>query len=187
MNGGLIIGTLDGANVEIAQEIGPANMFIFGAEAHEVPALRLARKTKPAEPYFPGLATVIQQIEAGKFGPIDDVTPILRSLQWENDFYLLSYDFPLYVKAQEEIDHVYAVPSEWTRRCILSVAGMAKFSTDRTMEEYSREIWNIAPCRRLAPVADAIGRARSFPSLEAPVVGTMSKAHSSSHSHHHKH
>jgi len=156
---------------------------IFGAEAHEVPALRLARKTKPAEPYCPALVKVIDQIAAGKFGPIDDVTPILLSLQWENDFYLLSYDFPLYVTAQEEIDRTYLAPAEWTRRCILSVAGMAKFSTDRTMEEYSREIWNIAPCRRIAPVADAIGRVRSFPSLETPIPGTMGKAHS----HHHEH
>ena len=99
MNGGLIIGTLDGANVEIAQEIGTANMFIFGAEAHDVPALRLARKTKAAEPYCAALTTVIGQISSGKFGPIDDVTPILKSLEWENDFYLTSYDFPLYMKA----------------------------------------------------------------------------------------
>lgn len=146
-------------------------------------ALRLARKTKPAEPYCPALAAVIDQISAGQFGPIEDVTPVLKALQWENDFYLLSYDFPLYAKAQDDIDRTYQNPAEWTRRCILSVAGMAKFSTDRTMEEYSREIWGIAPCRRVAPVADAMGRARSFPSLEAPLPGTLAKAHA----HHHKH
>ena len=76
---------------------------------------------------------------------------------------------------------MYQVPAEWTRRCILSVAGMAKFSTDRTMEEYSREIWDIAPCRRVAPVADAMGRSRSFPSLEEPLPGTLVKAHVSKH------
>ena len=182
MNGGLIIGTLDGANVEIAHEIGNSNMFIFGAEAHEVPGLRLARKTKPAEPYCAALTKVIGQIAAGKFGPIDDVAPILKSLDWEHDFYLTTHDFPLYLKAQEDIDLVYRNPSEWTRRCIISVASMAKFSTDRTMAEYSSEIWDISPCRRVAPVAEAMGRARSFPQLDTILPGTMTKAH---HAHHH--
>jgi hypothetical protein len=168
---------MDGANVEIAAEINRANMFIFGAEAHEVPALRLARKTTPAQPYCRELTTVIDQIAAGQFGPVDDVAPILANLKWEADFYLTSHDFPLYLRAQEEIDRVYRNQAEWTRRCILSVAGMAKFSTDRTMEEYSKDIWGIEPCRRLAPVADSMSRSRSFPALQAPALGGLPKAH----------
>ena len=100
MNGGLIIGTMDGANIEIAAEIDRECMFIFGAEAHEVPALRLARKTTPAQPYCKELVQVMADIAAGKFGPTDDVAPLLTNLKWENDYYLVSHDFPLYLKVR---------------------------------------------------------------------------------------
>jgi len=165
MNGGLIIGTMDGANVEIAQEIDADNMFIFGALAPEVAALRADRRSKPARPYAPELQSVLDLLASGKFGPMDDVGAILNTLRWENDWYLVGHDFPLYCKAQEEVDRVYRDRAEWTRRTILSVAGMGKFSTDRTITEYAREIWNISACSRPRPVTDAMGRARSFPAL----------------------
>jgi glycogen phosphorylase len=163
MNGGLIIGTLDGANVEIAQEIDRENIFIFGAEAHEVPVLREERTNgSPARPLCPELAAVVADISSGKFGPLDDVQPILDSLRWERDWYLVGHDFPLYLEAQAEVDKTYADQSEWTRRTILSVAGMGKFSTDRTINSYAQEIWNIVPCHRPRPVADTAS-GRSFP------------------------
>jgi starch phosphorylase len=170
MNGGLIIGTMDGANIEIAAEIDRENMFIFGAEAHEVPALRATRRTKAAQPYCPELTRVMDDMAAGKYGPMDEVAPLLNTLKWENDYYLVSHDFPAYLKAQEAVDATYRDAGEWTRRSILSTAGMGKFSTDRTIEEYARDIWHITPCRRLAPVTDAMGRARSFPSLVSPAL-----------------
>ena len=100
MNGGLIVGTMDGANIEIASEIDRENMFIFGAEAHEVPALRLARKTQPAQPYCPELLQVLDDLQRGKFGPQDDVAPLLAGLAWEADYYLTSHDFPLYLEVR---------------------------------------------------------------------------------------
>ena len=165
MNGGLIIGTLDGANVEIAQEIERDNIFIFGAEAYEVPALRAERAAAPPRPYCAALEAVLADLRAGTYGPAEDVGPLLDTLRWSADWYLVSHDFPAYVAAQEEVDAAYADAADWTRRTILSVAGMGKFSTDRTIDAYAREIWGIVPCRRPRPVTDAVTRSRSFPAL----------------------
>ncbi len=177
MNGGLIIGTMDGANIEIAMEIDAENMFIFGAEAHEVPGLRADHHSKPEVPPCPQLQAVLDDIKGGAFGPIDDVGPLLNTLRWENDYYLVAHDFPMYVAAQERVDAVYRDAADWTRRSILSTAGMGKFSTDRTIDEYAREIWGIEPARRHAPVTDAMGRVRSFPSLVDGPAGAGAGGH----------
>jgi glycogen phosphorylase len=170
MNGGLIIGTMDGANVEIAQETDAENHFIFGALAEEVNGLRADRRNqkssgRPAPPHSPELQGVINELSSGKFGPLDDVGPILSTLEYGNDWYLTAHDFPSYVKAQEEVDRVYRNQVEWARRSILTVAGMGKFSTDRTIAEYARDIWRISACRRPKPVTDSMGKVRSFPQL----------------------
>ena len=89
MNGGLIIGTMDGANVEIAEEIGSENMFIFGATAQEVPVIRASRERRPMSP---DLAAVVDEIRKGTFGPPDMYGPILHSLT-DADYYLVAYDF----------------------------------------------------------------------------------------------
>ena len=171
MNGGLIIGTMDGANIEIAAEIDRECMFIFGAESHEVPGLRMARKTEAPTPPCPQLAAVLEDLASGLYGPAEEVAPLLATLRWENDYYLVAHDFPSYCAAQEAADACFARPAEWTRRSIISTSGMAKFSTDRTMDEYARDIWRIAPCRRSEPVTDNMGRTRSFPSLMPGALG----------------
>ena len=171
MNGGLIIGTMDGANIEIAHEIGNENMFVFGALTPEVAALRaefrhgsgVAPRQLCAE-----LQAVARDLEAGKFGPREDVDPLLSTLEWGNDYYLVGFDFPDYMRAQADVDRVYADQDEWARRSILSVAGMGKFSTDRTIDEYAREIWQIAPAPRGGPISDSVGKSRSFPALTGP-------------------
>lgn len=170
LSGGLIIGTMDGANVEIVQETDPELHFIFGALASEVPELRADRRTqkssgRAAPAHCPELQGVIADLSAGKFGPLDDVGPILSTLEYGNDWYLVGHDFPSYLKAQEDVDRVYRQPTEWARRSILTVAGMGKFSTDRTIAEYARDIWRISACRRPRPVTDAMGKVRSFPQL----------------------
>ena len=170
MNGGLIIGTMDGANIEIAAEIGHDNMFVFGASKDEVKALRAERRPDSGvepRPLGPELQAVVADLDAGKFGPREDVAPLLSTLQWQNDYYLTGHDFKDYLRAQADVDRVFADPAEWTRRSILSTAGMGKFSTDRTIDEYAREIWGIAPCPRTMPVADAVGKSRSFPALSS--------------------
>ena len=168
MNGGLIIGTMDGANIEIASEIGNENMFVFGALKDEVTSLRSDRRPGSGvahRPHCAELQSVIRDLESGKYGPAGDGNPLLDTLKWENDYYLVSDDFKSYLAAQLEVDRVFSDQVEWTRRSILSTAGMGKFSTDRTIDEYAREIWEIQPCPRSSPTMDANSKVRSFPAL----------------------
>lgn len=171
MNGSLILGTMDGANIEIASEIDQSNMFIFGAEANEVPELRHALRFKSGKQTeeckeFDG---VLQSIKEGKYGSYEDNKPILDSLKWENDYYLLRHDFKSYIEANEKVDAAYNDQHNWTRKTILSAAGMGKFSTDRTIREYAKDIWKIEQCRRPEP-AESVegmgGRVRSFPQFD---------------------
>jgi len=156
MNGCLIIGTLDGANVEIAQEIGKENIFIFGAKANEISELR-KKVSSGAIPFDPRFSAVLVEIEKGTFGDAKIFDSILKALKG-GDYYLLSVDFPSYISAQEEVDRVYVKPEEWTRKSILSVAGSGKFSSDRTIQEYAEKIWNIKPVRRPGPVSISVER-----------------------------
>jgi starch phosphorylase len=157
MNGGSIIGTMDGANIEIAEECGADNLFIFGALTPAVEGLRRERRERPAREYSPALRAVLGDLEAGLYGPLDDVGPLLSTFKWENDFYLVTHDFDDYCRAQSQVDTVYRDKREWTRRSILCTAGMGKFSTDRTIDEYAREIWGLKPARRAEPVSGGWG------------------------------
>merc|ERR1712216_157831 len=147
MNGGLIIGTMDGANVEIAEEIGEENMFIFGALAHEVPKLRTERADLKVDDRF---AHVVRLISSGEFGYADFFTPIVDAVQG-SDYYLVANDFPAYLRAQDAVDRTYKNSSIWTRMSIMSVAGCGKFSSDRTIRQYATEIWGVEPCERPRP------------------------------------
>jgi len=147
LNGALTIGTLDGANVEMAEEIGAENMFIFGLTADEVEAKRQSGynpRTYIGE--SPALKEILEMIAAGVFAPTERgiFQPILDELL-NVDKYFVCADFEAYVKKQQEVDKVYCDKAEWTRRAILNVARMGKFSTDRTMKEYAEEIWGIKP------------------------------------------
>lgn len=142
MNGSLIVGTLDGANVEICQEIGAENMFVFGAKAHEVGDLRdrmrrgeIARNVR--------LQRVFSLIDKGVFGPPELFIPVLESISGERDFYLVTADFPSYLEIQEEIDRVYTDRYEWTKRSVLSSVRCGKFSSDRTIQQYASDIWRV--------------------------------------------
>lgn len=145
MNGSLIIGTMDGANVEIAEEIGKENMFIFGASAEEVPRLRMEREHFQPHPQFQHAVNLIQ---SGLFGWGDFFQPIVDSISGGRDVYLLANDFVSYLEAQENIDKEWKNSSSWTRKSILSTAGTGKFSSDRTIQEYAEDIWKVDPCPR---------------------------------------
>ena len=131
MNGCLIIGTMDGANVEIAEEIGKQNMFIFGVSADAVPSLRRDRATWKVDPRF---HAVVDTIRKGFFGWADYFAPILSSITGA-DYYLLGVDFGGYLDAQDRVDAAYRDKDKWTRMSILSTAGSGKFSSDRTIRE----------------------------------------------------
>ena len=147
LNGALTIGTLDGANVEMAEEIGAENMFIFGLTADEVETKRQSGynpRTYIGE--SPALKEILEMIAAGVFAPTERgiFQPILDELL-NVDKYFVCADFEAYIRKQQEVDKVYRDKAEWTRRAILNVARMGKFSTDRTMKEYAEEIWGIKP------------------------------------------
>jgi starch phosphorylase len=147
LNGALTIGTLDGANIEIMEEVGRENIFIFGMNAEQVGSLKGAGY-RPLDYYYrnPELKQTIDQIGNGTFSPGDRglFKPIVDSLLG-NDTYLLLADYASYMACQEEVDKLYQHPSEWARISILNTAGMGKFSSDRTIAEYAGEIWGVKP------------------------------------------
>ncbi|GFO60374.1 alpha-1,4 glucan phosphorylase [Geomonas silvestris] len=148
LNGALTIGTLDGANIEIMEEVGRDNIFIFGLTAAEVAELK-NRGYNPKEYYNSNLELrrVLDMISSGFFSPgaPDLFHPITDSLLNLGDHYMLLADYASYVKCQEQVSELFLNQDEWTRRAILNSAGMGKFSSDRTIEEYAREIWGIKP------------------------------------------
>eukprot|EP00762_Andalucia_godoyi_P005294 ANDGO_06738.mRNA.1 Glycogen phosphorylase 1 len=142
MNGSLIIGTLDGANVEIREEIGAENMFVFGAKAHEIQDVR-DKMRRNEIPKHPRLQRVLALIDRGVFGPAELFVPVIDSITSPNDFYLVQADFASYLEQQSEVDRVYLDRYEWNRRSILSSVRSGKFSSDRTIHEYAKEVWKI--------------------------------------------
>jgi len=154
LNGALTIGTLDGANVEMRESVGAENIFIFGNTTEEVDALR-------AQGYQPGriveqdaeLKTVLEQIRDGAFSPDEKnrFQGIYDALVQWGDHYLLLADYASYVATQIEVDRLYRQPEAWTRKAILNVAGMGGFSSDRTIAEYAREIWQAQPVNLAVP------------------------------------
>ncbi|GMJ15505.1 alpha-glucan phosphorylase 2, Arabidopsis thaliana alpha-glucan phosphorylase 2 [Hibiscus trionum] len=146
LNGCLIIGTYDGANVEIREEIGEENFFVFGARADQVPRLRKERENGMFKP-DPRFEEAKQLIRSGAFGNYD-YTPLLDSLEGNSgDVFLLGHDFSTYLDAQARVDDAYMDPKRWVKMSILSTAACSNFSSDRTVAQYAKEIWNIQQCR----------------------------------------
>ncbi|CAI9106908.1 OLC1v1006155C1 [Oldenlandia corymbosa var. corymbosa] len=149
LNGCLIIGTLDGANVEIREEIGEDNFFLFGAQAEEVSQLRKDRENGLFKP-DPRFEEAKQFIRSGAFGSYD-YNPLLDSLEGNSgygrgDYFLVGHDFPSYIDTQAKVDEAYKDRKRWIKMSILSTAGSGKFSSDRTISQYAKEIWNIKDC-----------------------------------------
>ena len=141
MNGGLIIGTWDGANIEIAEEVGQENIFMFGARANEV-----AHYREHPRPLSPKLESVLAAIDSGVFGNPEIFAFVINQFRSGQDFYLVCHDFESYVETQERIDALWRNPVEWATRTIRCVARMGKFSSDRSINEYATQIWNLQPC-----------------------------------------
>jgi starch phosphorylase len=145
MNGALTIGTLDGANVEIRDAVGAENIFIFGLTTEEVLA-RVAAGYVPSEVVerAPRLKEVLDAIAGGVFSKDEPARfkPIVDSLTSQDRFLLLA-DHASYWKAQDDVDTVYLDRAEWTRRAILNVARMGRFSSDATIRDYAKDIWGV--------------------------------------------
>lgn len=149
MNGALTIGTLDGANIEIRDEVGADNFFLFGLNTHEVREMRAAGYT-PYHFYHadPHLREVIDLIRSGFFARGDGelFRPLVDNLLG-SDPYLALADFDAYIKCQAQVGEAYQDPLRWTRMSILNAARSGKFSSDRTIREYSQELWKAEPVK----------------------------------------
>lgn len=147
LNGALTIGTLDGANVEIKEEVGDENIFIFGLTTPQVAEVK-ANGYKPRDYYNNNseLKQVLDMIAEGYFS-IDEPAryQVIVDNLLNNDQYLLLADYASYIEAQERVGKLYQHQDDWTRMSILNVANMAKFSSDRAIGDYAKNIWHVSP------------------------------------------
>ena len=148
LNGALTIGTDDGANIEIRQQVGDENIFIFGLSAAEVEAQRAAGY-QPLRLYEsrPRLKAVLDAIAGGAFREDERgrYRGLVDSLLWGGDRYMLLADFDSYLAAQDRVDALWRDRAAWAAKAIANVAGMGFFSSDRTIRDYAREVWGLAP------------------------------------------
>jgi starch phosphorylase len=150
MNGALTIGTLDGANIEIREEVGTDNLFIFGFTADQLAELR-RRGYNPWDCYHRNaeLRRALDMISSGYFSPDepDRFNPLTDSLLVGGDRYAVLADYAAYIACQEAVDELYGDEESWTRKAILNVARSGRFSSDRSIREYAELIWNISARR----------------------------------------
>jgi len=145
LNGAITIGTLDGANVEIREQVGEDNIVIFGLTAEEV-AERRAQQASPRSiiDTLPELSQALSAIASGVFSPDDrDRYKGLMGGLYDSDWFMVTSDFDSYAQAQRRVDKIWSNPADWNRMAILNTAGMGWFSSDRTIREYANDIWNV--------------------------------------------
>ncbi len=149
LNGALTIGTLDGANIEIREEVGPENIFIFGLTVEEVRRIQMGPGYRPAELYQsrPVVRRVLDAFGQNRFCPREPGRHgwVAQRLLAPGEQYFHLEDLESYIAAQDEASRVYRDRGAWAAKAILNVARVGKFSSDRTIRDYAREIWNIKP------------------------------------------
>ncbi len=147
LNGAITIGTLDGANIEILEAVGPENLYIFGLGAHEVRELRPSYDPHAFVRESPALARVVEALSSNRFSPQqpDLFAPLLRHLFDDCDPYSVLADFESYRQTQEQVSTDFHDHDAWTRRAGLNIARMGAFSSDRAIEEYAQRIWKLRP------------------------------------------
>ena len=153
LNGALTIGTLDGANVEIRDNVGSDNIFIFGHTTPEVQALRSAGyQPRRFLDEQPALQSVLEAIRDGVFSTSEPARyqAVYDMLVNWGDHYLLLADYASYVETQDRVDQAFRDTDAWTRQAIHNVAGMGPFSADRTIAEYAQTIWHSQPLANLS-------------------------------------
>ena len=145
LNGGLIIGTCDGANIEITRKIGEDRIFLFGHLAEDVEELRHAHRYGKHE-LDPALKAVFAEIEKGTFGDANIFGGLINAVN-SGDYYLVSDDFASYLATHKLVDEAFKDTASWANKTIMSVAAMGFFSSDRAIAEYADAIWNIEPSK----------------------------------------
>jgi starch phosphorylase len=162
MNGALTIGTLDGANIEIRDAVGEANMFLFGLTTEEVIQAREGGYD-PQQVYYaePQLRSALDAVASGMFSPEEPgrFRPVVDSLLYGGDTYMVLADFLSYAHCHRSIEMAYYDRAGWTRRAILNVANMGRFSSDRTVLGYARDVWGVY----VPPVVKGLHPVPSFP------------------------
>jgi len=148
MNGALTVGTRDGANIEMAQEAGEENLFLFGLTAEQVASSRSWYNPRWHYENEPETRAALDLIFSDYFSRNEPgvFLPLRDTLLTHGDYYMHLADLKSYLDADRRIRELYADPVGWTRKAILNVAGSGKFSSDRTIAEYAREIWKVEPC-----------------------------------------
>jgi starch phosphorylase len=148
LNGALTIGTLDGANVEIREQVGAENIFIFGLTADEVEQRRRTGYSPARLPLaIPDLACTLDLIDSGFFCPgnLADGKPIVDRLLSEGEPFFVLADYAAYIAAQDAVDALFLQPDEWSRKAVINTLSMGTFSSDRSIREYAQRIWRIKP------------------------------------------
>jgi starch phosphorylase len=145
MNGAVTIGTLDGANIEILEEVGEANFFLFGLTTEEVEAERINYAPNAIIDQDLEFKQVMQLLECGLFNQFEPniFDPIIEAIRSPYDPWMTAADFRNYIDTQEQAAMAYQDPEHWTRMSIINSARSGRFSTDRTMQEYNRDIWRL--------------------------------------------
>ncbi len=147
LNGALTLGTLDGANIEIREEVGPDNIYIFGHRSDEIQQMRESGSYQPWDIYHndPSVKRVMDALRSDLFSPGEPelFEPIHFNLLSGGDYFCLLADFADYVKTQARLEDDYRERAAWRRRAILNVARSGKFSSDRTIADYARDIWGV--------------------------------------------
>ncbi|KAF7652794.1 hypothetical protein LDENG_00092280 [Lucifuga dentata] len=158
LNGALTIGTMDGANVEMAEEAGEDNLFIFGMRVEDVDALdKIGYNAQDYYNRLPELKQAIDQIGGGFFSPKQpDLFKEIVNMLMHHDRFKVFADYEDYIKCQEKVNVLYKNPKEWTKKVIYNIAGSGKFSSDRTIAQYAREIWGMEPTLEKLPAPDDI-------------------------------
>src|SRR5258708_2571629 len=148
MNGALTVGTRDGATIEMAEEAGEDNFFLFGLTAQQVAESRSWYDPRWHYENEPETRAALELISSGHFSQYEPgvFAAILDTLLAHGDYYMHLADLKAYLEAQQQLDRLYAQPKDWARKTILNVAGSGKFSSDRTIAEYSEGIWKTKPC-----------------------------------------
>ncbi len=148
LNGALTIGTLDGANIEIMEEVGGDNIFIFGLTTADVAVLK-AKGYRPRDYYESNaeLKKALDMIAGGYFSPFNQMlfAPIVENLLDRGDHFMLLADYASYIECQDKVSAAFRDKDRWDKMSILNTANMGKFSSDRTIKEYAEEIWNVKP------------------------------------------
>jgi starch phosphorylase len=149
MNGAMTIGTLDGANIEIREEVGGENFFLFGLTAEEVEATRGNYNPNAIIDADEDLKRVMNLIECGHFNQFEPglFSSITGAIRCSDDPWLTAADFRSYIDAQQQAAIAYQDKTKWLKMSIYNTAYSGKFSTDRTMQDYNREIWGLNPVK----------------------------------------